>query len=115
VKRFLSWVFGLPAAIVLIGFAVANRNWVNVSLDPFDSSAPSVYLHMPLWAVLVLGIFLGLVTGWVAAWVNQGRWRRHARDLRHDNERLRTQLAGAQAELDQRNPPVQDAGLISTI
>jgi hypothetical protein len=56
VRRFLTWLIGLPTAILLVGFAVANRTWVDVSLDPFDRSNPSVYLHMPLWSVLVLGV-----------------------------------------------------------
>jgi uncharacterized integral membrane protein len=116
VKRFFSWVIGLPATILLIGFAVANRNWVEVSLDPFDRTNPSIYLHLPLWAVLVIGIFVGLVMGWIAAWINQGRWRRHARELRHDNERLRVENSRMQAEFDARNPPVQqDTSLIGTI
>jgi hypothetical protein len=116
VKRFFSWVLGLPAAVLLIGFAIANRTWVDVSLDPFDSTNPSVYLHLPLWAVLVLGIFFGLVVGWVAAWINQGRWRRHARELRHDNERLRAENVQLQAKLDEHNLPLrQDQGLIGSI
>jgi uncharacterized integral membrane protein len=116
VKRVISWVIGLPATILLIGFAVANRNWVDVSLDPFDRSNPSIYLHLPLWGVLVIGIFLGLVTGWIAAWIKQGRWRRHARELRHDNERLRVENTRLRAEIDERSPPVQqDTGLIGTI
>jgi lipopolysaccharide assembly LapA-like protein len=116
VRRFLTWVIGLPTAILLVGFAVANRTWVDVSLDPFDRSNPSVYLHMPLWSVLVLGIFLGLVAGWIGAWVNQGRWRRHARALRHDNERLRVENERLQVEIDDHTRPLQhDTGLIGTV
>jgi hypothetical protein len=116
VKRFFAWVFGLPAAIFLIGFAVANRNWVDVSLDPFDRDNPAVFLHLPLWAVLVLGIFLGLITGWIGAWINQGRWRRHARELRRDNEKLKTENLHLQKQIDEHNPPMQhDASLIGTI
>lgn len=115
-KRILSWVLGLPAAILLIGFAVANRTFVDVSLDPFDRDNPSVYLHLPLWSVLMLGLFLGLVTGWILSWVRQGRWRRHARELRHENERLRIELTRLRADIEERAPgTAQDAGLIGTI
>jgi hypothetical protein len=116
VKRLLGWLFGAPAALLLIAFAVANRNWVDVSLDPFDRSNPSLYLHLPLWGLLVLGIFLGLLTGWVGAWISQGRWRRHARDVRHDNERLRVEVARLRAELDERQASFKpDANLIGSI
>jgi hypothetical protein len=116
VRRFLSWLVGLPTAILLIGFAVANRNWVDISLDPFDRTNPALYLHLPLWAVLVLGIFLGLVAGWIGAWINQRRWRRHARALRHDNERLRVENQRLQVEIDEQTRPMQqDTGLIGTV
>jgi uncharacterized integral membrane protein len=117
VKRLLGWIFGLPAAILLVGFAVANRRWVDVSLDPFDQNNPALYLHLPLWLVLVLGMFVGLVTGWIAAWINQGRWRRHARQVRHDNERLRMEMSQLRAEIEERNTAgiKQDANLIGTI
>jgi hypothetical protein len=116
VKRLLGWLFGAPAAFLLIAFAVANRNWVEVSLDPFDRSNPSLYLQLPLWVILVLGIFLGLVTGWIGAWIRQGRWRRHARDVRHDNERLRVEIARLRAELDERQAAFRpDVNLIGSI
>ena len=111
-RRLLSWILGLPATLLLIGFAVANRNWVDVSLDPFSRDSASIYLRMPLWSVLVAGIFLGLVIGWIAAWINQGRWRRHARELRHNNEHLRVENARLQAEVDRTAAPHQDTSLI---
>ncbi|MGH6873805.1 MAG: DUF1049 domain-containing protein, partial [Aestuariivirgaceae bacterium] len=65
---------------------------------------------------LVLGIFLGLVAGWIGAWVNQGRWRRHARALRHDNERLRMENQRLQVEIDEQTRPMQqDTGLIGSV
>ncbi|MDP9138719.1 MAG: LapA family protein [Pseudomonadota bacterium] len=90
-KRFLAWIIGLPAAILIIGFAIANRNWVDVSLDPFDRVNPAVALHLPLWGVTVVGLFLGVVTGWIAAWLKQGKWRRLARELKAENSRLRSE------------------------
>lgn len=115
-RRLLGWLFGAPAALLLIAFAVANRHWVEVSLDPLGGSNPSLYLQLPLWTVLVLGIFLGLVTGWIGAWIGQGRWRRHAREVRHDNERLRVEIARLRAELDERQPALKpDVNLIGSI
>jgi hypothetical protein len=116
VKRILGWLLGAPAALILIAFAVANRNWVDVSLDPFDRTQPSLYVQMPLWGLLVLGIFLGLIAGWIGAWIGQGRWRRHARNVRHDNERLRVEIARLRAELDERQPSFKsDVNLIGSI
>ena len=99
-KRILSWAFGLPVAVVLIAFAIANRRPVAVSFDPLTIEQPWLAVSMPLWALLYIGIFLGLIAGGVAAWLKQGRWRRIARDARREldttrseNDRLKQQLS----------------------
>jgi len=82
VKQFLSWIIGLPIAILLIAFALANRSFVTVSLDPFSSTEPWFALSVPVWVVLFFGIFLGLIVGWIASWIGQGKWRKAAREAR---------------------------------
>ncbi len=101
-KRFLAWLIGLPSAILIIGFAIANRNWVDVSLDPFDRTNPAFALHLPLWAVAILGLFIGVVAGWIAAWLKQGRWRRLARELKAENSVLRSENARLEKESQPR-------------
>jgi len=83
-KKIVSWIIGLPVAVVLIAFALANRSFVNVSFDPLSTDAPWFALSLPIWALLFAGIFLGLVIGWVASWVNQGKWRKAAREARNN-------------------------------
>ena len=87
-KKFLGWLLAVPAALVLIGFALANRSFVNVSFDPLSTQSPWFAIDLPLWIVLFSGIFIGLVVGWVAAWINQGKWRKaaHAARTRLDDE-----------------------------
>lgn len=104
-KRVLRWAIGVPAAILLIGFAVANRNWVDISFDPFDRDNPSIYLHLPLWGVLALGIFIGIIAGWINAWIHHRRWRRHVRVLKSENARLVDENTRLQTAHDQRNSP----------
>jgi uncharacterized integral membrane protein len=82
--RLLSWIVGLPVAIVLILFAVANRHVVEVSFDPLSQQDPWAAMSVPLWTVLFLGIFCGLVAGWIGAWLKQAKWRRAAREARRD-------------------------------
>lgn len=89
--RLLSWIIGLPLAVVLIAFAVANRHVVEVSFDPLSQQNPWASLSVPLWTVLFFGIFCGLVVGWIGAWLKQGKWRRAAR-------RARGELAASQSE-----------------
>lgn len=81
-KRFTARILGLLAAFLLIIFAVANRHLVTVSFDPISPADPILAVNVPLWIVVFIAIFLGLMSGWTAAWVNQGRWRRAARQAR---------------------------------
>ena len=81
-KRFLSWALGLPAAIVAIAFALANRSMVVVSLDPLSPEIPWMAFKVPIWSILFAGVFLGLVIGWIAAWINQSKWRQAAHKSR---------------------------------
>jgi hypothetical protein len=99
-KRILTWVIGLPVAIIMIAFAIANRKSHTVSFDPFSQDAPWASLELPLWSLFYAGIFVGLVAGGVAAWLKQGKWRKIARgrrteldSLRIENERLKQQLS----------------------
>lgn len=82
-RRLLRWLVGLPVAIVAVAFAVANRQWITVSLDPL-SAVPRMSIDMPLWALFFAGVLPGLIVGWVACWLAQGKWRRHAREARRE-------------------------------
>ena len=81
-KRFTARILGLLAAFLLIVFAVANRHLATVSFDPISPADPILSVSIPFWIVVFIAIFLGLIAGWTAAWVNQGRWRRAARQAR---------------------------------
>lgn len=112
-KRALSWLLGLPVALLLVGFAVANREFVEVSFDPFARETPWATLSAPLWALLFFGIFCGLVVGWCAAWVGQGKWRRASRGalteinaLRAENDRLRRDRASRDLVADGGRGPL---------
>ncbi|MFZ5677902.1 MAG: lipopolysaccharide assembly protein LapA domain-containing protein [Pseudomonadota bacterium] len=83
-RRFINWAVGLPIAVIVIAFCVANRQWIEVSFDPFSKTSPFATMFMPLWALFFIGIFCGLIAGWIACWFAQGKWRRAARQARSD-------------------------------
>ena len=102
--RVLSWIVGVPATLILIAFAIANRHVVEVSFDPLSQQDPWASLAVPLWAVLFFGIFCGLVIGWIGAWLKQGKWRRAARAARRDladSTRLQHEQTGKLVAQDQ--------------
>lgn len=88
-RRLLRWLVGLPIAIITVAFAIANRQWITISLDPL-TTPPRASIGMPLWSLLFVGIFLGLIVGWAACWLAQGKWRRHAREARRELARQST-------------------------
>jgi ABC-type multidrug transport system fused ATPase/permease subunit len=100
-RRILRWIVGLPIAIVVIGFAVANRQWTRLSLDPFSSTSPVLSINMPLWALFIFGVFIGILVGWIVAWFANGKWRKLARERRDEIAKLQSELES------EKNPQTQ--------
>jgi uncharacterized integral membrane protein len=92
-RKFVAAVILIPLAIVIIAFAVANRQIVTVSLDPFSSEHPASSVTLPLFALILLLLIAGVVIGGVAAWLRQAQWRRVARRLEREAEVLRGEVA----------------------
>jgi hypothetical protein len=88
-KGIFNWIVGLPIAIVGVGFAVANRQWVTVSFDPINRVHPFATLNMPLWALFFAGVFIGIFVGWYVAWRGNATYRRATREAKI--ELIRTQ------------------------
>ena len=110
-KRILNWAIGLPIAAVTIAFAVANRQWIVVSFDPFSRDQPWVAINMPLWVLFFCGIFAGLFAGWIAAWFAQGKWRKATKEARiellraqNEHERLKRDHASRAVVPTQDSP-----------
>ena len=66
-------------ALALISFAVANRQIVTVSLDPFDQGNPALVLSQPMYLIVFAVLIGGVVLGGCAAWLRQAGWRARAR------------------------------------
>jgi hypothetical protein len=76
-KRFFSVVFLFILGCILVAYAVANRSPVTFVIDPFiESNAPTIQL--PLSYLLFAAVFLGVIVGWITAWLGQGHWREAA-------------------------------------
>jgi len=80
-RKIATAIVVVPLAAVIIAFAVANRQTVTVSFDPFSSTSPAYAATLPLFAVIFVMLILGVLVGGVAAWIRQGKWRRAARRL----------------------------------
>ena len=78
-RKFFTALVVIPLGLVFIIFAVANRHFVTVSFDPFNSTDPAIAVSMPLFAVIITVAILGVAAGGVATWFRQRHWRRAAR------------------------------------
>jgi len=96
-RKFFTALVVIPLGILFVVFAVANRHWVTVSFDPFNSVDPSVAITMPLFAVIIVTAILGVAAGGMATWFRQGRWRRAARQHEADARRARSEAADLRA------------------
>ena len=93
-RKILTGVVLIPLGLIFIDFAVANRHPVTVSFDPFGSGDTAFDLPpVPLFAIIITAIIVGVVAGGSATWFRQRRWRRAARQHEADARQARAQLA----------------------
>jgi uncharacterized integral membrane protein len=91
-RKIVSAVVLVPLAVVIIIFAVANRQSVTVSFDPFSTTSPAYAVTLPLFVLIVVLIILGVLIGGTVAWVGQARWRRAAHKLDAETRALHQEL-----------------------
>ena len=112
IRKIATALVLVPLAIVFISFAVANRQTIVVSFDPFDQANPALSFSMPLFVLILVLMIAGVVVGGAAAWLKQGKWRwrariaeAQARELRAENDALRQRegapVPGLPVQVDQ--------------
>jgi uncharacterized integral membrane protein len=114
-RKIVTAIIVVPLAAVIIAFAVANRNAVTVSFDPFSTTNPAYATTLPLFLVILVVLILGVVVGGIAAWLRQSSWRRTARKLDADVRALHDELAGLRRRFGSSEPgPAEPSPLAIT-
>ena len=90
-RKFFTALVVIPLGLIFIVFAVANRHFVTVSFDPFNSTDPSISVTLPLFVVIIAVAILGVIAGGFATWFRQRRWRRAARQHETDARQARAE------------------------
>jgi uncharacterized membrane protein YidH (DUF202 family) len=111
IRRIVTTLVLVPLAIVLIAFAVANRQTVLVSLDPFDQINPALSVSLPLFGLVLIVIIAAVIVGGIAAWLRQAKWRRAARLAQEQVQALQAQIDTLELE---RTAPEQPAPVMRT-
>jgi uncharacterized integral membrane protein len=91
-RRLVAAVILVPLAIIIIAFAVANRQTATVSFDPFSPNEPAASVALPLFVPIIVALILGVLIGGVASWLRQGKWRGAARRFERELHRLREKV-----------------------
>jgi uncharacterized integral membrane protein len=99
IRKIVTAVVLVLIAIVLVSFAVANRQTVAVSLDPFDQADPALVASLPLYQLILVVLIGGVLLGGGAAWLRQSKWRRRARRLEAEARTLRAQANAREAAI----------------
>jgi uncharacterized integral membrane protein len=92
-RKIITAVIVVPLALIIIAFAVANRQSVTVSFDPFSSTNPAYAATLPLFVMIFVLVIFGVIVGGVASWLRQGKWRHAARKLDGENRQLHQELS----------------------
>lgn len=87
IKRILWTLIAFPIGALLVTLAVANRQNVVLTLDPFNPSDPAIAINLPLYAYILAALIAGVLLGGAATWISQGQWRRAARTRGHEARR----------------------------
>jgi uncharacterized integral membrane protein len=95
-RKFITAAIVIPLVVVIVGFAVANRQIVTISFDPFDATRPALALTAPLFILIFVLVGLGVLIGGIAAWFRQHKWRARARRAEAETRELRARLDTAQ-------------------
>src|SRR5215813_12721140 len=92
IRKIVLAVILIPLAVLIVALAVANREIVTISFDPFSRTEPAFLLRAPLFVLVFILV--------IASWLRQSKWRRAARvhegelrAARGEIDRLRRELA----------------------
>lgn len=86
-RRLISWLIMVPAAIAVVIFALNNKEPIALNLWPF-----ALVIEMELYLVLTIVLGAGVVLGGVVSWAGGGRLRSELRKQSYAGEVARREL-----------------------
>ncbi len=94
---FIKALILVPIGFLVILLAIANREDVTISFDPFSTVDPLLAYSLPLWLALFAALVLGVIVGGIAAWLVQSKHRRAERQYKREADSLRREVESARA------------------
>lgn len=92
--RILSWIIAAPIVILVLLFAVSNRDSITLRLWPFPDQ---LTILIPILTLIQL--FIGFLLGAIVTWIGDRRRRRETRLLNRRVAELEQSLAETERKL----------------
>ena len=106
VRTLLTAVVLVPLGVLILLFALANRQWISVSLDPFSAQDhPAIAVSLPVFFVVLFALMAGVVIGGAATWLSQAKWRRAARRHQAALRRALSESVPTKPRAERASPP----------
>jgi len=86
-RRLISWLIMVPAAVAVVIFALNNKDAIALNLWPF-----AIVVEAPLYLLLTIVLGAGVVLGGVVSWAGAGRLRSELRRQSYTGEVARREL-----------------------
>ncbi len=86
-KRLFRWAIVFPILLVASFLLIANRHNIFISLDPFNAEQPALSFEFPLYLILLLMLFIGIITGGILTWLGQHKYRKASRIERNNADK----------------------------
>jgi uncharacterized integral membrane protein len=96
--KFFKTLSLVIVAVLLLSFALANREVVTFVIDP--TGITGAQITAPLFILAFVFLIAGVIVGGVAAWVRQSKWRRSSRALDHEVSMLRSDNDALRRQID---------------
>jgi uncharacterized integral membrane protein len=115
-KSFLKSLVLVPLVALVTLFAVLNRQFVAVNIDPLDWTGLGQTMSVPMFVVIFGSVAVGVLAGGISVWVAQGRHRRAARVASREAARNRAEIDRLRADQGAVAPGTETGrSLVSTI
>jgi len=110
-RTLLTAVVLVPLGVLILLFALANRQWITVSLDPFSAQDPAVAVSLPVFFVVLFALMAGVIIGGAATWLSQAKWRRAARRHQAALRRVLSESAPTKPRAERARSPTRSTAL----